>query len=310
MRIVYMGTPDFAVPCLEALIQAKHEVVGAVTQPDRPKGRGKKLQAPPVKLKAEEYSIPVYQPEKINTPDFVAQLKELAPELIVVVAYGKILPPEILNLPPLGCVNVHASLLPKYRGAAPIHWAIINGEKETGVTTMYMDEGMDTGDMILTASTEIGINTTVGELHDRLAKMGAGLLIDTLVLIKKGQAPRIPQDEDQATYAPLLKREHELIHWHKPAQMLHNQVRGMNPWPGTYTTWQGKMLKIWRTDVITQQTDQKPGTVVVCDRKQIVVQTGEGCLALRELQLQGGKRLSTPDFLCGNKLELGTCLGK
>lgn len=309
MRIVYMGTPDFAVGCLETLIQAGHDVVGVVTQPDRPKGRGKKLQPPPVKLIAEKYDIPVYQPEKIKTPEFISQLKELAPELIVVVAYGKILPAEILYLPPLGCVNVHASILPKYRGSAPIHWAIINGERETGITTMYMNEGMDTGDMILTATTTIGDNDTVGELHDRLAVLGAELLAETVILIEQGNAPRTPQNEAEATYAPMLKREHELINWQQSAKRLHNQIRGMNPWPGTYTTWQGKMLKIWRAEALTHHTAQRPGTVVA-DNGEIIVQTGHGCLALYEVQLQGGKRLATKDFLCGNKIDIGTSLGE
>lgn len=310
MRIVYMGTPDFAVGCLETLIQAGYDVVGVVTQPDRPKGRGKKLQPPPVKITAKKYDLPVYQPEKIKTPEFISQLKELAPELIVVVAYGKILPAEILYLPPLGCINVHASILPKYRGSAPIHWSIINGERETGITTMYMNEGMDTGDMILTAATTIGNNDTVGELHDRLAVLGAKLLAETVTLIEQGQAPRTPQNEAEATYAPMLKREHELINWQQSAKKLHNQIRGMNPWPGTYTTWQGKVLKIWRAEVLTQHTDQRPGTVVVAEHGEIIVQTGQGCLALREVQLQGGKRLATRDFLCGNKMDLGTSLGE
>lgn len=310
MRIVYMGTPDFAVASLEALIQAGYNIVGVVTQPDRPRGRGQKLHSPPVKVIAEKFNIPVYQPDKIKTPQFINELKDLKPDVIAVVAYGKILPPEILYLPPLGCINVHASLLPKYRGSAPIHWAIINGEQETGITTMHMDEGMDTGDMILTATTQIGTNDTVGELHDVLAEIGAKLLTETISLIGRGEAPRTAQDDTDASYAPMLTREHELIVWHQPAKTLHNQVRGMNPWPGTYTTWQGKILKIWRTEIIFKQTSEKPGTVVACNNDEIIVQTGENCLALREIQLQGSRRLACKDFLCGNKVEFGICLGE
>ncbi|MBM7855740.1 methionyl-tRNA formyltransferase [Desulfohalotomaculum tongense] len=309
MRIVYMGTPDFAVPCLEKIMEQKHHLLAVITQPDRPKGRGKKLQPPPVKVVAESYNLPVYQPEKIKTAQFLQTLKELNPELIVVVAYGKILPKEILDLPPLGCVNVHASLLPKYRGAAPIHWAVINGEKETGVTTMYMNEGMDTGDMILSKSIPIDDDDTVGEVHDRLAALGAEVLGETLTLIASGSAPRVPQDHSQATYAPILKREHELINWNRSAREIKNQIRGMNPWPGTYTKLEGRVLKIWRAEIVAGSSKEKPGTVISSTNDQLVVQTGAGCLSITELQLQGSKRLGICDFLRGRKVPPGTVLG-
>ncbi len=309
MRIVYMGTPDFAVPCLEKIVQMGHQVAAVVTQPDRPKGRGRKLQPSPVKLAAQKHGLKIYQPEKIKTEEFYKLLKSLQPELIVVVAYGKILPAKILSLPPLGCVNVHASLLPKYRGSAPLHWAIINGEKQTGVTTMYMDEGMDTGDMILKKSIEIHPDATVGELHDRLSVLGAELLEETLKLIEQGKAPRIPQDDGEASYAPMLKREHERIDWTLPAIKIKNHVRGMNPWPGCYTTLDGKVLKVWRVDVIDKNTPHKPGTVVAVEQDSILVQTGMGMVSLLELQLQGGKRLVTADFLRGRPLSPGIVLG-
>jgi len=232
MGIVFMGTPQFAVETLEQLIQAGHQILGVVTQPDRPKGRGSKLNPTPVKVKADEYGLPVYQPEKIRDPIFIQKLADLKPEVIVVVAYGQILPKEILELPPLGCINVHASLLPKYRGAAPIHWSIINGEKETGVTTMLMDQGLDTGNMLLKTSVEIGSSETTGELHDKLAVLGGQLLIETLSMMAKGEITPQAQDDGQATYAPLLNKEHELINWQKKAQDIQNLIRGMNPWPG------------------------------------------------------------------------------
>ncbi|MTI79802.1 MAG: methionyl-tRNA formyltransferase [Firmicutes bacterium] len=309
MRIVYMGTPDFAAPCLEKIIEQKHEVLTVITQPDRPKGRGKKMQPPPVKVIAEKNNLPVYQPEKIRTTDFYQTLTELNPDLLVVVAYGKILPKEILHLPPLGCVNVHASLLPKYRGAAPIHWAVINGEEETGVTTMYMDEGMDTGDMIIAKSTPIGHNDTVGDIHDRLAELGAETLGETLKLIANGEAPRTPQDHSKATYAPMLKREHELIDWNRSAIELKNQILGMNPWPGTFTTLEDKVLKIWRAEIDECHAGGQPGEVIRCDKDIFVVQTGEGCLGITELQLQGGKRMDACGFLCGRNIYTGVKLG-
>ncbi|WP_031516170.1 methionyl-tRNA formyltransferase [Desulfofalx alkaliphila] len=310
MRIVYMGTPDFAVPCLEEIIKKGHRLVAVVTQPDRPRGRGRKLQPPPVKVVAEKNNIPVLQPEQIKTAEFYQELEQLNPDLIVVVAYGKILPLRILQIPPLGCINVHASLLPKYRGAAPIHWAVINGEKQTGITTMYMDEGMDTGDVILSEAIEIKPDDTVGDVHDRLALLGAKVLGETIDGILRGHAPRFAQDHDQASYAPMLKREHELIHWSRGAEDINNQVRGMNPWPGTYTTMDGEILKVWRTKVLEKESGSLPGTVVAIEDRCPVVQTGKGCLALLELQLQGAKRLDAASFLRGRPIAVGSVLGR
>ncbi|AQS59051.1 methionyl-tRNA formyltransferase [Desulforamulus ferrireducens] len=310
MRIVFMGTPDFAAASLQALIDHRQQVLAVVTQPDRPKGRGKQVQAPPVKQLALQHNIPVLQPSNIRTEEFYHTLQELQPECIVVVAYGKILPPAILHLPPKGCINVHASLLPQYRGSAPIHWAVINGERTTGVTTMFMDEGMDTGDMILKKQLTIDHHDNVGVVHDRLAKMGAELLVETLELLEHNKAPRQPQDHSQATYAPMLKKEHELIDWHKSAPAIHNHVRGMNPWPGTYTLWQGKVLKIWRTDIPqTREINSLPGTVLEESSAGILVQTGQGQILIQELQLQGGKRMEVGEFLKGKKLTPGTILG-
>lgn len=310
MRIVYMGTPDFAVPCLEMIINQDYELVGVVTQPDRPRGRGQKLHPPPVKVVADKKGISVYQPDKIRTPEFLDTLTGLAPDIIVVVAYGKILPQEILQLPPGGCVNVHASLLPKYRGAAPIHWAVINGEEKTGITTMYMDKGMDTGDMILNSEISIGPDDTVGDIHDRLATLGAAVLEETLKLASDGKAPRTPQDHNQATYAPMLKKEHEVINWHNSALGIKNQIRGMNPWPGTFTTLAGEVLKVWRAEVVDDaHWGYKPGTIVSSNKGQFIVQAGDGCLSLLEVQLQGGKRLVIDDFMRGKTIPQGTILG-
>lgn len=326
MRILFMGTPDFAVPCLEALVKNGRDVVGVVTQPDRPKGRGRQLAPSPVKVKAIQYGIPVYQPEKIKTPEFVSRLKEIRPDLIVVVAFGQLLSPEILDLPPYGCVNVHASLLPRYRGAAPIHWAVINGEQETGVTTMYMDRGLDTGDMILRQVIPIEEDDTVGSVHDKLAEAGAGLLVKTIDEIEQGRAPRIPQDHNAATYAGMLKREHERIDWNREARDLRNLIRGMNPWPGAYTTLGDKVLKVWKAEVFTgclgsggetaaqgtcgAAVPGETGKVLeIIPGQGMVVQTGKGRLLLKEVQLQGSRKMTVEEFLRGHPLKPGTRLG-
>lgn len=310
MRIVYMGTPDFAAVSLEALVKAGHQITGVVTQPDKPKGRGKLVQPPPVKVLAQKYNLPVLQPTSIKTEEFLQTIQELKPQCLVVVAYGKILPPSLLKLPPKGCINVHASLLPRYRGSAPIHWSVINGEPETGVTTMFMDEGMDTGDMILKKSVSIGPEDTVGMVHDKLADLGAGLLIETLNLLEQDRASGIPQDHSLATYAPMLRKEHELIHWDRAALEINNHVRGMNPWPGAYTTWNNQVLKIWRTSVAMDAgTMEKPGTVLTSQPGGILVQTGEGQVLIRELQLQGSKRMDADEFLRGKQILPGTVLG-
>jgi len=251
MRLVFMGTPDFAVPALRALVSAGHDVVGVFTQPDRPAGRGKNLKPSPVKVVAEELGLAVFQPEKIKTPEGIQQLRVLEPEGIIVVAYGQILSKEILELPAKGCINVHASLLPSYRGAAPIHWAVMRGETRTGVTTMLMDEGLDTGGMFLKREVLISNEATTGEIHDELAALGGELLIDTLNGLEKGDLIPIPQT-GESNYAPLLKREHERLDWSRRADELHHQIRGLNPWPGAFATFRGENLKIWRSMPLLQ----------------------------------------------------------
>ncbi|OPY57196.1 MAG: Methionyl-tRNA formyltransferase [Pelotomaculum sp. PtaU1.Bin035] len=306
MRIVFMGTPDFAVPSLKALVGAGHDVPAVVSQPDRPKGRGKKYTPPPVKEAASGLGLPVIQPDRVNDPDFLGLLKGLSPEAIVVVAFGRLLPPDILSLPEHGCINVHASLLPKYRGAAPIHWAVINGEKETGVTTMFINEGLDTGDMIIREVVPIYEEDSVGSVHDRLALVGARLLIETLDLIRQGRAPRTPQ-AGEFTYAPMITGANELIRWDKPARDIFNHIRGMDPWPGARTYLGDKILKIWRAAVIEEEVPQaEPGRVFETGRDGISVGTGNGLLMITELQLQGGKRMSAADFLRGTPAPAGT----
>lgn len=304
-----MGTPVFAVPTLTALYEAGYEIAGVVTQPDRPKGRGQKLAASPVKEYASTRGLTIYQPERVKAPEFVQELRRLAPDVIVVVAYGQILSADILDLPPYGCINVHASLLPKYRGAAPIHWAIINGEAMTGVTTMYMDRGMDTGDMILKSEIPVTTEDTTGSLHDKLAQAGAKLLLRTLEQTAAGKAPRAAQDDAQATYAPLLKREHERMDWQRTAHALHCQIRGLNPWPGAFTTHRGKQLKIWHAALLNEQTDQPPGTVVNVDNRGITVATASGSLLLIELQPQNSKKMHAADYARGHHFVPGEQMG-
>jgi methionyl-tRNA formyltransferase len=310
MRVIFMGTPDFAVPALRALAEADYDIVAVVTQPDRPKGRGKKNTSPPVKETAVSLNIPIFQPAKIKDPDFICALRDLAPDVIVVVAYGRILPKDILTIPGYGCINIHASLLPKYRGAAPIHWAVINGEKVTGITTMFMDEGLDTGDMILREAVPIHDDDNVGAVHDRLAVLGAGLLIKTLSLLRCGRAPRLPQT-GESSYAPMLKTEDELVLWSRPAADTYNQIRGMAPWPGARTTLHGKVMKIWHAELFEEDGSAVlPGQVISAGGDGIVVQAGKGRLKIKEIQLQGAKRLSSADFLRGTPVTVGTVLGE
>ena len=306
-----MGTPDFALPSLEVLVSSPHRVVGVVTQPDRPRGRGKKVQPPPVKVRALSLGLPVFQPQRVKEEGFVDLVRGLAPDAVVVVAYGQILPPSILRLPPYGCINLHASLLPRYRGAAPIQRAIMNGEKETGVTTMLMDEGLDTGGILLQRRVPIYEEDTAGKLHDRLAREGAELLLETLDLLARGDLAPRPQDHRLATYAPPLTPEDELIDWRRPARDLYNQVRALNPWPVARTWLEGKVLKVWRAAAspLPPPAEAQPGEVVL-SRKELVVATGVGCLALLEIQLEGGKRLPAEDFLRGRPIPEGTVLGK
>ena len=303
LRIVFMGTPDFAVPCLELLVKSGHQVLSVVTQPDRPKGRGRKLCSSPVKQAALDYNLTVLQPDRIRNPAFLQELENFSPDVIVVVAYGQLLPKSILHLPRLGCINVHASLLPRYRGAAPIHWAILNGETMTGVTTMYMDIGMDTGDMILKSEIVIAPDDTAGILHDKLMAAGAKLLIDTLSLVEAGQAPRLAQPQDQATYAPLLTREMERINWTNSAQSIHNQIRGLCPWPGAYCLHQGRQMKLCKSRVFSfNGNQQSPGSILMLTPDGVVVAAGEGSVELLELQPECRQRMNARD--CAN----GYCL--
>lgn len=308
MRVLFMGTPEFAVPTLEALIQ-EHEVIGVYTQPDKPKGRGKAMAYPPVKEKALEHNLPVYQPVKVREAFVVAEIEAMNPDAIVVVAFGQILPESILNIPKYGCINAHASLLPKYRGAAPMQWAIIDGEKETGITTMYMAKGLDTGDMILKATTPIGPKETGETLHDRMSVMGGPLIIETLKQIEAGTAPRTPQDDSLSCYASMLDKELGCIDWNKDAASIERLIRGLNSWPSAYTFWNGKTLKIWDSEVVEYTGQEETGTVIAKDKLSFTVKCGENALKIMEVQLQGKKRMATQAFLVGNQVETGMRLG-
>lgn len=307
IRTVFMGTPEFALETLRGLIAAKVDLVGVYTQPDRPKGRGKKLTPPPVKQLALEQGIPVYQPLKLRAPEAVAELEALHPDVIVVVAYGQILPKAVLDIPQYGCINVHASLLPKYRGAAPINKAIIDGEEETGVTTMRMDVGLDTGDMLIKRRVKIGPNETAGQLHDRLAPLGREALEETLRLLCAGTLVAEKQDDSQTCYAGMMKKEDGLIDWNLPARQIHNLVRGLYPWPGAYTRLNGQTLKIAATSV--EKGQGTAGTLVAASAQGIDVACGEGVLRIGELQLPGKRRMAAGDFLRGHQLSGDTRLG-
>jgi len=307
LRTVFMGTPDFALQTLQGLIDAGCNMVGVYTQPDRPKGRGKQLTAPPVKELALQYDIPVYQPVKLRQPEAVAELEALAPDLIVVVAYGQILPKSALDIPAHGCINVHASLLPKYRGAAPINKAIIDGETETGITTMYMDVGLDTGDMLIKKSLLIGPEETAGALHDRLASLGRETMEETLQQLCAGSLQREIQDDEQSTYASMMKKEDGRIDWSRSSLAIHNHVRGLDPWPGAYTSLNGELLKLARTSPDVTNGG-KAGSVVSADKNGVRIACGSGTLLVKELQLAGRKRLAAGDFLRGCSLETGTVL--
>ena len=309
MKIVFMGTPDFAVGALEALVEAGHEVVAVVTQPDKPKGRGKEMQQTPVKASALKHNIEVFQPVKIKTLEAVEVLRGYGADLFVVAAFGQILSREILDMPKFGCVNIHASLLPKYRGAAPIQWAILDGEKETGVTIMQMNEGLDTGDMLTKVIVPIEDTDTGESLFDKLAEAGAKLLVETIPQIEAGILTPEPQDDSLSTYAKMIKKEMGLIDWKKEAVVLERLVRGMNSWPSAYTHFNGKTLKIWEADVETSETKAEPGTVVEVTRNSIKVQTGQDLLVLKQIQLEGKKRMDVAAFLLGYKVEAGNVLG-
>lgn len=305
MRIVFMGTPDFAVPSLQALIDAGHDVCAVYTQPDKPQGRKQILTAPPVKTLALEHDIPVFQPNTLKNEDEQARLRELAPEVIIVVAYGKLLPKAVLDIPPHGCINVHGSLLPRWRGAAPIQWAVIAGDEMAGVTTMQMAEGLDTGDMLLTYETKVGEKETAGELFDRLAQSGAELLTQTLVKLDE-ITPR-PQDDAQSCYAHMLDKKMAVIDWNKSAHEIDCLIRGLNPWPIALTTLSGERLKVFAAE--KANGNGEPGTVLEADpKKGLTVACGEGALKLTEIQLVGGKRMKATDFLRGHVIEVGTKL--
>ena len=298
MKIVFMGTPDFAVPSLTALLESGHEVLAVFTQPDKPKGRGHKLQAPPVKELAVSKGIPVFQPTTLRTAEAAETLRELAPELIVVAAYGKLLPPEVLNIPPRGCINVHGSILPKYRGAAPIQWAVLNGDKTTGVTIQQMAEGMDTGDILTTVETPIGENETSGELFDRLMILGAELLIKTIDGLENIQPQ--PQNEAEATHAPMIRKEMAQIDWMQPAEKIHDLVRGMSPWPVAFCTLGEKRVKIFSVSVVKAKGE--PGEISL-QNGEMTICCGENALQILEMQPENGKRMRGADYLRGHGID-------
>ena len=304
LRVIFMGTPEFACPTLQKLIDRGEQLVAVVTQPDRPKGRGQRLMPPPVKELASRHAIPVYQPVKVRDPDVIATLRGLAPDVIVVVAFGQILPKALLDIPPLGCINVHASLLPRYRGAAPLNWCLIDGETETGVTTMLMDVGLDTGPMLLKQSTPIGEDEDIVSLHDRMSVMGAELLSETLDRLTAGTIVPQEQDGSQSCYASMLKKEDGRIDWNRDARSIHNQVRGLAVWPGVYTYIDDLVLKVYRTR--TADGSGLPGTVLRADKRGIEVACLKGSLIIEELQLAGKKRLDAASFLAGYALTAGT----
>lgn len=309
MKIVFMGTPDIAKGCLQELIDAKLDIIGVVTQGDKPIGRGKKMGMPPVKELALEHNIPVYQPIKARDEAFINELKEMNPDLIIVVAYGQILPKELLDIPKFGCVNVHVSLLPKYRGAAPINWVIINGEEKTGVTTMYMDEGLDTGDIILQKEFPLDDEITAGQLHDIMMEQGGKLLIETIDKIEKGCAPRTPQNHEEFSYAPMMNKSLGNIDFSKTAKEIHNLVRGVNPWPSAYTTYEDKTMKVWKTKVLSENSDKPCGTILKVDKDGIRVSTKEKVLLIEEIQMPNKKRVAVAEYIKGNTIEENKILG-
>lgn len=308
-RVIFMGTADFSVPTLKTLHENQYDVLAVVTQPDRPKGRGRRLVPPLVKEVAGKLGYPVLQPHRIKEPWFVEKIIDLDPDIFVVVAYGRILPGSFLSIPRIGAINIHASLLPKYRGPAPVQWAIINREQETGVTTMWMDEGMDTGDILMSSKVLIRQDDTSGSLHRRLAEVGAHLLIETLTKLKFGNLIGKPQDKLGATYAPLLKKEDGRIDWSRDAKSLEAFIRGMNPWPGAFTILFGKRLKILKAKDLEKRAKEKPGTVLEGFPGEFNVATDRGILALKEIQLESAKRLPVKDFLRGYAVPTGTLLG-
>lgn len=309
MRVIFMGTPDFAVGALESIIKAGHEVVLVVTQEDKPKGRGKEIQYTPVKECAIKHNIEVYQPHRVKTEESVAKLKEYNADVFVVAAYGQILSKEILDMPKHGCVNIHASILPKYRGAAPIQWSIIDGEKVTGVTTQMMAEGIDTGDILDVLKVEIADDETGGSLFDKLTEAGSEIILETLKKLENGTATRTPQDDSQSSYAKMLDKKLGDIDFTKSAEEIERLVRGLNPWPSAYTRYNGKTLKIWKAEVIDNDYAGECGQIVDKTKKAVIIKTGEGALAVTELQPEGKKRMTTEAYMCGADFEIGKLLG-
>lgn len=314
MKVIFMGTPDFSVGTLEALVEAGHEVVLAVSQPDKPKGRGKEMQFTPVKECALKYNIPVYQPRRVREAECIEELRKYNADIMVVVAFGQILPKEILEMTPYGCVNVHASLLPKYRGSAPIQWAIINGEEVTGVTTMQMDEGLDTGDMLLKTEIPIEEKETGGSLFDKLAAAGAKLCVETLEALQNKTVTPIPQGETTTAYAKMLDKQLGNIDWNQTAIEIERLIRGLTPWPSAYTDWNGKVMKIWDAEVDFEKVEAmeieeaRPGTIVKVEKDAFYVQTGDGLLKVLELQIPGKKRMDAGAFLRGYQVKVGEML--
>lgn len=305
MRVIFMGTPDFAVGTLEEIIKAGHEVVLAVTQPDKPKGRGNAMQCTPVKECAVSHDIPVFTPKKVRESENIEYLRKFEPDIIIVVAFGQILPKAILDMPKYGCVNVHASLLPKYRGAAPIQWAVINGEEVSGVTTIRMNEGIDTGDMIAKREFRLAADETGGSLFDKLADLGAKLCVETMEMIEKGTAVYTPQNSEAATHTSMIHKEMGDISWNKSAVEIERLIRGLNPWPSAYTHLDGKTFKIWKAEIVSEGTEYNPGCIVKVGKNELWVQTGEGILSLQEVQLEGKKRMDIGSFLRGYPVKEG-----
>jgi methionyl-tRNA formyltransferase len=299
MKLIFMGTPQFAVPCLAGLVEAGHEIAGVVTRVDKPAGRGRVLAEPPVKIAARKQGLPLLQPKRVRDPDFITALRKLEPQAIVVAAYGQILPKDILTLPPFGCINVHASLLPTYRGAAPINWAIVRGDRETGITIMQMDEGMDTGAVLMQESMPIEPGDTAGTLGEKLSRLGAKLITKALPLLEAGKLTPRPQDNSKASLAPLLRKEDGLIDWRRPAAELHNRVRGLSPWPGAYTFLDDRMVKILRTEIMPGSGE--PGAIYPENHKGLNVGTGRELLRVATIQPAGKKPMSSEEFLRGHR---------
>ncbi len=309
MKIVFMGTPDLAAEILQSISNSRHTVTAVVTQADKPKGRGKELAEPAVKVLAKELGIPVYQPEKVRCEEAYETFRSFDADIFVVAAYGKILPKEILEIPEKGCINVHTSLLPKYRGSAPIQWAIIEGEQETGVTVMQMDEGMDTGDILFTKVVPVAADETGGSLFDKLASAGAELIVSALDEIEAGNVHPVKQDESKASYAKMLNKKLGYVRFVRSAAEIERLIRGLDPWPSTYTMYKDKTLKLWKAEVINKKYAEAPGTVIQVDADAIYVNTSDGVLKITELQLEGKRRMKTRDFLLGYKIEVGDVLG-